>query len=715
MKKVISLLLAFVLIMGTLPIMAKVEREVWVPSPGITCGITSDEVLFNKAVHSGCARLYKLEEIGDRYYIGAMEEQMTDGGSNGKQKTAILYYYTLLETDDSFIILGKARANNEYYWNNFEGVTNISQYIDTKYYTDLGYEAPVYMITPKGKYTYSRWDEYTDYFFVGNNGGIARLSDWMDYGQQRVPMIFENKLITCQYAYYSSERSYKFYLSDGITEAAQRCIIGIKNGGLVNVSALSSVARTTITSANGYRAYSEGYSGNTPRETYYMFNDDSERFFKYHYSYSSTHKAYLYDVKICKKENGVMNVVSESSFSTGASTIPAYTPTTINGIDENAYTSIGMSTPLFKLGNGFILKNGKAVGFLPENIGTNYNWCIYNGRIAIIRNTVDSNYIYYKDENGIYYYWQRINYLNFSDSEVTLSEDIDLPVGAYTNLNGYYASYSSFVSYDMFVGVGEASLTQWWTHYLDNKFSDGRYVTAHWVGMGNSMYEIWYDIYNKDGQLISTGPSGFSTTASSSLSISELRAFAINDTKIILALATVSNSWFNEYYRSSVVTENDDGIVEVPQPLGKKNLVMPEDTDTEPINDVIDFSADELELGFNIKSNIIDTDKFTPEVREMVKTIHLNDLVIVAKEEAQQGNYRVGISLGNYNNYDYSFGDEPIYFYTNGATLNWRCSNPEKLEAGTYNQLYVINGMYIYVTVKVIEPPSNNSATTVMF
>ena len=467
--------------------------------------------------------------------------------------------------------------------------------------------------------------------------------------------------------------------------------------------------------SNIYPIYGEGANGNTPRETYYMFNDDSERFFKYYHSYSSTHKAYMYDVKICKKQNGVMNVVSESSFSTGASTIPAYTPTTINGIDENAYMSIGMSPPLFKIGNGFILKNGKAVGFLPENIGTSYNWCIYNGRIAIVRNIVDGNYLYYKDENGLWKYWQRINYLNFTDSEVTLSEDIDLPVGAYTNLSGYYSSYSNFVNYDMFVGIGEATLTQWWSHYLDNKFSDGRYVSAHWVGMGNSMYEIWYDVYDKDGTLISTGPSGFSTTASSSLTISELRAFAINDTKIILALATVANSWFNEYYRASVVTENDDGIVEVLQPLGKKNLVVPEDTDTEPVNEVIDFTAEDLEIGFNIKENIIGTDKLTSELREQVNSIYLNDITVVAKEETVRGRWKIGFSLPSFQKYDYSFGEEPIYFYTNGRTLNWSCANPENLTPGTYEQMLYIDGKSFYVTVKVIEPPSNDSTSIVVF
>lgn len=715
MKKVMAFLLVVILIVGAIPTMAKTQREVWVPSPGITCGVTSDEIMFNKAVHSGDARLYKLSSVGERYYLGVIEEQVTDGGSNGKKKTSYLTYYSLLETEDSFIILGKTGVNNEYLWDGLEGVRNISGYIDTEYYTDKGYEAPYYIINPHNKYTYSKWDEYIDYIFIGSNGGIAKISDWCDYGQARYPMIFENKLYTGQNMYYSDERGYYFYLSDGTTKATQRRIVGIKNGAMVNIASPASVAADSITTANGYKKYSDGMSGDTLCETYYSFSDDSGRFFKYNYTYSSTHKAYVCNVKVYQNINGVMTVVSEGEFSTGMTSKPTDTPTTIDSIDETAYTSIGMSPPLFKIGNGYILKNGKCAGFLSDEIGTNYKLCVYNGRIAIVRNTIDDNYIYYKNESGTYKYWQRINYLNFTDNGIELSEDIDLVVGAHDNLDGYYSSYSSFVSCGAFSSVSAATLKKWWTHYLDNKFSDGRYVAGHWVGMGNSMYEIWYDIYDKDGTLISTGPSGFSTTASSSLYVSALRAFVINDTKIILALATVSNSWFNEYYRAAVVTENDDGIVEVPQPLGKKNILTSEDADTTPIDEVVDFAADDLPLAFNIKENVVGTDKFNPDLREQVNTIRLDGVVIVTKEGYISGKQNTGVTLDTFDEYDYTFGDSPVRIYTNGQYLCWYCSEPENLKEGTYNVSYSIGDITICGVVKVIAPPTNDSATTVVF
>ena len=81
MRKVMALLLAFILIIGVLPVAAATKREVWVSSPGITCGLTEDEIMFNKAVHLGKARLYKLDAVGERYYLGVLEEQVTNGGS----------------------------------------------------------------------------------------------------------------------------------------------------------------------------------------------------------------------------------------------------------------------------------------------------------------------------------------------------------------------------------------------------------------------------------------------------------------------------------------------------------------------------------------------------------------------------------------------------------------------------------------------------------
>ena len=142
MKKTVALLLVLIFIMGTLPAIASTKREVWVPSPGFTCGLTDKEIMFNKAVHAGLGRIYRLSAIGEKYCLGVLEEQVTDGGSNGTKDTSFLTYYSLIETDDGFIILGEASVSNEYYWNGYEGVVNISDQIDTEYYTSRGYEAP---------------------------------------------------------------------------------------------------------------------------------------------------------------------------------------------------------------------------------------------------------------------------------------------------------------------------------------------------------------------------------------------------------------------------------------------------------------------------------------------------------------------------------------------------------------------------------------------
>lgn len=526
MKKIIALFMGMAMCAAALPAAAKTQREVWESSPGITCGVTGDEIMFNKAVHAGAVRMYNLSGIGERYYLGAVEEQRTDGGSNEKKKTSNLTYYSILETDDGFIILGKQKVSNEYYWNGNEGVLDISGSVNKSYYTSQGYEAPYYIINPHKKYTYSGWNEYDDYIFIGSSGSIAGMHDWSDYGQARYPMIYGDKLCTGQNMYYKNEQSYYYYLSDGRTKAVQKRIIGIKNNSVADVEDPLLVAAADVSEANGYKVFADGMEGNME---------------------------------------------------------------------------------------------------------------------------------------------------------------------------------------------GKTSVKDWWQHYLDNKFSDGRYVTGRWVGMGNNIYEIWYDIYDKDGRLLSTGASDYSKEASSTLSTMPVRGFVINDTKIILCLSSLGNSWFSEYYRSTVVTENESGIIEVAQPLGKKNILSPENTDTEPVKDVLDFAADNLELGFNIRNNIIDTGKFTPALREQINAVHLNDVVIIAKNGAVSGRQNAGTSLESYNKYDYSFGGEPIYFYTNGSNFNWLCTEPENLEPGIYDKTYEIGGKSIYITIKVIAPPSDNHAVTVVF
>lgn len=713
MRKLMALLLAFILIIGVLPVTAATKREVWVSSPGITCGLTDSEIMFNKAVHLGMARLYKLDAVGDRYYLGVLEEQVTDGGSNGKKDTSYLTYYSVLETDDSFIILGSTGVNNEYYWDGLEGVVNISANIDTEYYTSKGYEAPYYIINPHDKYTYSQWDEYIDYIFIGSNGGIARISDWCDYGQARYPMIFENKLYTGQNAYYSNERSYKYYLSDGTTPATQRRVIGIKNNAIVNVASPASVAAADITSANGYKKYGDGMSGNTYTERYYAFPGNEGKYYKYKYVLKNG----VYDcvLSIYKNVNGHMEVVQEETCSTGLTSIPTVTPYTISGLDESQYLSVGVSVPVLRLGEIFVLKNGKMMRFEPDSSYSGFELCLYNNRLATIRNHANGDYIYYRDSNGSYRYWQRINYLNFTSDGITIEEDIDLTVTTSTGLDGYYSNYYTFSGCSKVVTSNYAPLKDWWSHCLDNKFSDGRYVSGHWTGMGNSMYEIWYDIYDKDGTLLSTGASDFSTVASSALYTTPIRAFVVNDTKIILCLSTLSNSWSNEYYRVAVVNENDDGIVEIPMPIGKKNIVPPDSADTTPTENVVDFAADNLELGFNVKDNVLDTDNLNPQLREQVNTIRLDGIAILTNKDYVSGKQNTGVTLENFDEYDDAFGDSSVRFYSNGQYLCWYCDEPEKLKEGTYNVNYTIGDLTVCTVIKVIDPPANDSATTVVF
>ena len=129
MKKGVTLFLTVVLLLGTLPASAATQREVWVTSPSVTCGVTEDEIMINKAIKSGNARFYNLASISDRNYLCVLEDKRKDGGYSGTTDTSYLTYYSLLVTDGSFIVLGKASMYNEYYWDRYEEVLDISEKI----------------------------------------------------------------------------------------------------------------------------------------------------------------------------------------------------------------------------------------------------------------------------------------------------------------------------------------------------------------------------------------------------------------------------------------------------------------------------------------------------------------------------------------------------------------------------------------------------------
>ena len=715
MKKLIALILMLILLVGTLPAMAKTTREVWMPSPYITCGITETEIMINKAIHMGVARLYKLDKIGDKNYLCVLEEKFDTGGYKGNRDHSYLTYYSLLETEDSFIILGRDSMGNEYVQDYLEEVVDISSDIDIEFYEKQGYEAPIYIVNPNGKYTHSEYDEYDEFVFIGSNGGMTGIGDWTDYGQARYPLVYNNKFYTGKNKYYSSDRGYFYYLEDGSTKATVLDLCGIKNGSLVAISS-SKVAAANVVAANGYVVYAdEGFAGNVEVERKYLLSKEDNMYLSYFIFKNATTGFYDCTVKVNKIVDGNSTLLNELTFSSDKTSSVTYTPNLISGLDREQYTAKNMEIPIARLGNVFITEKGNIYEAAAGSNIASRNLCIYNGMLSSITSYADGDYIYYRDEAGTYRYWQRINYLSFNNGKVTASEDMDLITGAYDNLDGYYSSYKNFVACTGVSAITESPIKEWWPHYLDKYFSDGRYAGGHWVSNDAGSYEIWYDIYSADGTKISTGASGYALGASAQRYCPSIRVFVVNNTKILICLDSLEYDWMEEYYRASVATENDDGIVEIPNPVGKKTIVSPKEADTVPTDDVVDFAADDLNFGFNVKENILGTNKLTPELREQVNTIRLDSIVIVAEDEYISGKQNTGITLSSFDKYDYTFGNSPVRVYSNGQYLCWYCDEPENLKEGTYNVSYVIGEITVCAVVKVITPPTNDSTTTVVF
>ena len=98
-----------------------------------------------------------------------------------------------------------------------------------------------------------------------------------------------------------------------------------------------------------------------------------------------------------------------------------------------------------------------------------------------------------------------------------------------------------------------------------------------------------------------------------------------------------------------------------------------------------------------------------------MNTIRLNDIVVLTKEGYQSGEQNTGVTLSSYSNFDYSFGSTYIRLYTNGQYFRWYCYYPEDLTPGTYSKALTIGDKTVYVTFKIVDPPTNEGSTTVVF
>ena len=157
MKKMISLLICICLTGGVVAyaeptsIVTANEYELWTQSPGITCGLTDDDMLIYKCLDQGVLELYPLNKVGTGYYLAICPDKMKDGGYNGKSRTTDFTFYTIYATETGFIILSRARPNNEYYWDSGYCFSDISEKIDKAYYEKNNSDVPYYILNPKFK------------------------------------------------------------------------------------------------------------------------------------------------------------------------------------------------------------------------------------------------------------------------------------------------------------------------------------------------------------------------------------------------------------------------------------------------------------------------------------------------------------------------------------------------------------------------------------
>jgi len=728
-KRIISFVCAIAIIagimqFGALTAFAETTRsyELWTQSPNITSGITDDELRIYKAMNLNTFSVVPLTQLGINYYLAICEGQTTTGGWSGKTNTSELYYYTILMTNDSFIILSKARVNNEYYWSRGNNIADISSQINSSYYTSNGYEVPCYIVNPNGKYTNSNMNEYDDYIFITKNGTLYSTPEDSEDGCEGYPFIYNGILYRGQERYYSSSRYYYYYLADGSTKAVQYAPYQFKNGS-ITYGTNNKVEVTSVTAENGYTLYREGFASNTFEATYYKIPNANSLYMSVTqpYTYNSSAGRYYYyqQVEIYSCNNGMMSLSNSKLIPTTNTYAQSITIKTLGNLDNSFYTSKGYSPPQIIINKNIVVTQDGTIGTMslnPEIYSTYWEWAGYNNRLTVIRNRDSGSYLYWA-ENGTYSYWQKLNYVYFDiNGTMILEPDISLKVvsGGNSGQNGYYYGYSTYNA-PSFSNLSYASTQTWFGRNRSNVFPDGRKVTARWMGMGGGLYELWYEILKPDATLLSTGPTGYSTSFGSVFDTYDLITFAVNNSKFIVSLNMVQRDWSVEYYRVAVVEESETGEITGNGQLGEKNITPPDEADTEIIQPSIDFAQNDLPIGYNIKNNVIDSGKLDSSLRQQVNTIRLNDIVILKKSGYISGSQNTGTPLTYYSTYDYSLGSSYIRLYTNGQNFYWYCYNPENLTAGTYNKTLYSGDKTIYVTMKVIAPPSNSGVTSVTF
>lgn len=697
------------------------EYELWTQSPSLTCGFTADDVRIYKSIDLDCLDVYQLSEIGENYYFAVCRHERRGVGNKGKSKLTQHYFYTLYATDTGFIILSDGTPMNEYNTGSGLNIACIKDEIDADYYVKNGSEVPYYIINPISKYVYTGDDEYDDYFYISDKGILYSMCENSEHNSEGYPYIKDKILYRGQERYRSGDtKSRAYYMPGTTTLACSTSPILLKNNRTVTGSE-TRIPLADMTEANGYKLYQEGFTSNFYKKSYIPIPGSDNLYFTHsqesRINETNGSKEYYRQIDMYKLVNNKMEYLKSSEISGYSSNFKCYS---LKNLDTDYYIKNELAVPAVLLGNSAVITtDGNVVEFgFDPTVHRYYNIGAYNNRLAVYRSYNGNVIIRERDETNEYYYWQVINEINITQKGKTeLSNDLKLKI-EYTpaeEMNGYYSRYDRWNAPD-FPELSEIKTKEWWgiNRMLTNVFPDGRYVEGSWESLGGSVSEIWYNIYNKDSTLRACGPSGYSEGISSEDG-QELITYAINNSKFLVTYESIGRRFVREYYRVAVVQESDTGEITGKTQLGEKNITPPDTSDTEIIQPKIDFGQNDLPIGYNIKDNVIDTDKLEADLREQVNAIRLNDIVIVANDEYQSGGQNTGVALGTFSQYDRSMGNGGLKLYSNGQYFRWYSTNPQNLREGTYNKSYTIGDKTVYVTFKIINPPSNDGSTTVVF
>lgn len=698
------------------------EYELWTQSPSLTCGLTGEEIRISKSYDLKCLDIYPLTEIGENYYLAICNHKMKNVGNKGNSKLTQHYLYTLYATDNGFIILSEGIPYNQYHWDSGFSFSCIKENLDMNFYMENSSEMPYYILNPRSKYVYSGDDEYDDYFIISDKGILYSMCENAEYGAGGYPYIKDKILYRGQERYkYSNTSSRVYYMPDGTTPACVASPILLRNNQ-ISYGSSNKIPKAEITEDNGYSLYKEGFTSNVYDKLYVPIPGSDNLYFtqiqKERISETGS-KSYYRQIDIYQLETNKMRYIKSSEIEGYSSYQTTYY--SLENLDVSYYIKNELSVPAVLLGNSaVVMRDGSVAKIeLDSSIYSSYNIGAYNNRLAIYRSYNGSNTIRERDpETNQYCYWQVINEINFNkNGKYKLTDDLKLKIEltATPEMNGYYSRYNYWNKPD-FQELSGIKAGSWWgiNRTLTNIFPDGRYVKSEWESLGGSVSEIWYYIYNKDSTLRACGPTGYSAGTSSD-DAQGLIAYAINNSKFIVTYESIGRLFAREYYRVAVVQESDDGEITGKTQLGEKNITPPDTSDTEIIQPKIDFGQNDLPIGYNIKDNVIDTDKLEADLREQVNAIRLNDIVIVANDEYQSGGQNTGVTLGTFSQYDRSMGNGGLKLYSNGQYFRWYSTNPQNLREGTYNKSYTIGDKTVYVTFKIINPPSNDGSTTVVF